>query len=85
MTVKTLKQLMQGIPEDAQVVIADKVVAFVYGENTENIIAINANGAVWDNGIGCAPDGTVCGECTSFDCESCRAFRLRRRIIGYSV
>lgn len=73
MTVKTLRQFMKDIPNEAQVVFSEKIITFLYNGNA---IALNTYGATWDNGIGYDADGiTVCGECTHFDCAKCKELK----------
>lgn len=71
MEAKALKQFLQDIPDNAQVVMSDKRITFLYNENA---VALNIYGATWENGIGYPAGGTAtCGECSHFDCEKCHS------------
>ena len=71
MEAKALKQFLRNIPDNAQVVMSDKHIAFLYNENA---VALNIYGATWENGIGYPAGGTAaCGECSHFDCEKCHS------------
>ena len=69
-TAQKLKEFMKDVPDSAQVLFAQGMITFVFGENT---LALNRYGGQWDNGVGYAPGGTsCCGECSHFDCSKCR-------------
>ena len=68
LTARDIKNFMKNIPDDAQVVLTDGIITFMFGENT---LALNKFGAEWDNGVGYYSSTVVCGECTHFDCSKC--------------
>lgn len=66
---KDVKKFLLQIPDDAQVVITDGIITFLFNGNT---LALNKFGAEWDNGVGYYSSTIMCGECTHFDCSKCR-------------
>ena len=73
MTVKHLINLLSYHANSDEVIIKDNVIKvsgkFITGESYEEYI--NSTGGVWEGGCGNAPDGTYCGECSTFDCDKC--------------
>lgn len=64
-----LKAFMKNIPDSAKVLFNDGVISFLFDYTT---LALDRHGGVWENGIGHAPDGSICDECTHFDCSKRR-------------
>lgn len=69
MKLKTLKHFIKDIPDEAEVVLNNNMITFLYNGNT---IVLNSYGSIWDSGIGYKNDGTICGECSHFECSKCR-------------
>ena len=70
MKARELRSFMKQIPDSAEVIFSNGIITFMFGDNT---LALNKDGAQWDNGVGYAPGGTsCCGECSHFDCSKCR-------------
>lgn len=65
---KDLKKFLLQIPDDAQVVLTDGIITFLFDGNT---LALNKFSAEWDNGVGYYSSAVICGECTHFDCSKC--------------
>ncbi len=72
MTVERLKRLLRRYRDDFQVEIQNNAIK-VTGKYDYSYCEeyINTYGAVWSDGIGFAPDGAWCGECSGFDCSKC--------------
>ena len=73
MTMKHLKELLSIYKNDAEVIIFDNIIEIKSKLSTGHIHReyINSAGGVWEGGTGVAPDGTYCGECSTFDCDKC--------------
>ncbi len=74
MTVKHLKELLRCYKDEYEVNIIDNVIKIECGLGIGGYTSneyINSAGGVWEGGCGMAPDGSLCGECSSFDCDKC--------------
>jgi len=71
MTIKKLREIL-SYWEDDDIVVVDgmKIVnKDMLGVTSETYV--NSAGGTWEGGCGTAPDGTFCGECSTFNCEQC--------------
>lgn len=64
---KNIKKYLLQIPDEAEVILKDGSITFVFDDN---VLALNKFGAELDNGVGYI-DGECCGECPHFDCSKC--------------
>ena len=73
MIVKDLKKILLRYKDTDNVTISKDYIKvagkFNNGDDYEEFI--NSAGGIWEGGIGYAPNGKWCGECSTFDCDKC--------------
>jgi hypothetical protein len=80
MTIKRLKELLQCYKDEYEVCIIDNVIEIKGKVDADYIHReyINSAGGVWEGGCGMAPDGSLCGECSTFNCDKCGGWKRRK-------
>lgn len=72
MTVEQLRKLLSCYDKNDTVIFVGNIkIIGKYSDGIGYEEFINSAGGVWEGGCGTAPNGTFCGECSTFDCEQC--------------
>lgn len=79
MTVQQLRKLLREYADEFTVTIENNHIKVVGMYSSGDLFEefINSAGGTWEGGIGIAPNGWWCGECSTFDCDKCGGWKER--------